>query len=244
MEVLAIIPARGGSKSIPRKNIHNILGKPLIAYSIESTLKSNLITRVVVSTDDEEIAKVAREYGAETPFIRPSELAEDDTLDLPVFQHTLKWLKENEGYEPDLVVHVWPTSPYRKSEHFDEAIKLLESDINATCVRSVTTPSQPPFKMWRKNKGLYIEPIMRSEYPDFYKENPEPHAMPRQALPEIFFQSGYLSVIRPKVILEGDSMHGARVIPLFHDPEVYTELDSYKDLTHTEEVLKKFKDNE
>src|SRR5512141_46283 len=97
-EVLAIIPARGGSKGIPRKTIRNFSGYPLIAWSIAAAKQSSSVTRVIVSTDDEEIAAVAREWGAETPFLRPAELAEDKTTDLPVFEHALKWLEEIEGY--------------------------------------------------------------------------------------------------------------------------------------------------
>jgi N-acylneuraminate cytidylyltransferase len=239
MEVLAIIPARGGSKSIPKKSIYPILGKPLLAYSIQSALESDQISRAIVTTDDEEIAAVARKYDADVPFIRPKELAGDTVLDLPVFQHALKWLKENEDYTPDLVVHLWPTSPYRRKGDLDKAIDMIWGDNNATCVRSITYPSQPPFKMWRRDKGKYLTPLLQKEYADFYAKNKEPHAMPRQILPEVMFQSGYLSVIRPSVILEENSMHGGKILPFFHDPDIYTEVDSYKDLNHTEYILKK-----
>jgi CMP-N-acetylneuraminic acid synthetase len=104
-EVLAIVPARGGSKGIPRKNIRLFAGYPLIAYSIAAGLQAQTVTRVVVTTDDEEIAAVARQYGGETPFLRPAELAADLTLDLPVFQHVLEWLAEHENYHPDAIVH-------------------------------------------------------------------------------------------------------------------------------------------
>ncbi len=111
-EVLAVIPARGGSKGIPRKNIRQFAGYPLIAYSIAAGLQAEMVTRVIVSTDDEEIAQVSRQFGAEVPFFRPTELAQDNTTDLPVFQHALRWLKEHEGYEPDVVVQLRPTSPF------------------------------------------------------------------------------------------------------------------------------------
>jgi CMP-N-acetylneuraminic acid synthetase len=114
-EVLALIPARGGSKGIPRKNIRDFSGYPLIAWSIAAAKQSELVTRVIVSTDDEEIAAVARAWGAETPFLRPAEFAEDKTTDLPVFVHALAWLAENENYRPDVVVQLRPTSPIRPS---------------------------------------------------------------------------------------------------------------------------------
>lgn len=237
MEILAIIPARGGSKSIPKKNIYPILGKPMIAYSIESALKSKYISRIVVTTDAEDIATIAKEYGAEVPFMRPKELAEDHTPDLPVFQHTLTWLKENEGYTPDIVVHLWPTSPYRKKGDIDKAIDILMKNPDADCVRSVTIPAETPFKMWRRDKGQYLAPLLKKEYAGYYLHNKEPHALPRQILPETVMQTGYLSVIRPCVILMQNSMQGKKIIPFFHDPETYTEADSYKDLKHTEYIL-------
>ena len=116
MEILALIPARGGSKSIPRKNIRPLAGHPLIAYSIAAGRQSNLVTRTIVSTDDEEIARIARQYGAETPFLRPAEFAQDNTTDFPVFTHALSWLKEHEGYQPEIVVQLRPTSPIRPPE--------------------------------------------------------------------------------------------------------------------------------
>src|SRR5215813_1938787 len=103
-ETLALIPARGGSKGIPRKNIRNFAGYPLIAWSIAAAQQASCVTRVILSTDDEEIASIARESGAETPFLRPAELARDQTTDLPVFAHALEWLEEKEGYRPELVI--------------------------------------------------------------------------------------------------------------------------------------------
>src|SRR5512144_1887099 len=112
-EILALIPARGGSKGIPRKNIRSFAGHPLIAYSIAAGLRSSMVNRVIVSTDDEEIAAVACQYGAEVPFLRPAEYAQDQTLDLPVFQHVIDWFAEHENYRPDVVVQLRPTSPIR-----------------------------------------------------------------------------------------------------------------------------------
>ena len=234
--LLAIILARGGSKGIPRKNILSVAGKPLLAWTILAAQAAEKIDRVVVSTEDKEITQVARGYGAEVPFIRPQELAEDDTPDLPVFMHILEKLKEHEGYEPHLVVQLWATSPYRKPGDIDKAIELLESDPLADSVRSVTRAAQTPFKMWRRDKGKYLAPIMRSEFPELYEQN-EPHSLPRQTLPEILTQTGYVNVVRTNVILSG-SMYGKNIMPFFHDPETYTEVDSQKDFAHTEHVLR------
>src|SRR5262245_233690 len=109
-QILALIPARGGSKGIPRKNIRSFAGYPLIAWSIAAARQAACVTRTLLSTDDAEIASVARGYGAETPFLRPAELARDQTTDLPVFEHALGWLEENEGYRPEIVIQLRPTS--------------------------------------------------------------------------------------------------------------------------------------
>src|SRR5512134_1814031 len=124
-EILALIPARGGSKGIPRKNIRSFAGYPLIAWSIAAARQSACVTRILLSTDDPEIAAVAREYGAETPFLRPAELAQDNTTDLPVFEHAIQWLAQNEGYQPDIVVQLRPTSPIRPRDCVDNAVKIL-----------------------------------------------------------------------------------------------------------------------
>ncbi len=143
-EVLAIIPARGGSKGIPRKNIKPFAGYPLIAYSIEAGLRAGLVTRVIVSTDDEEIAAVARQYGAQVPFLRPPELAQDDTRDLPVFQQALSWLEEFEDYKAEFVVQLRPTSPIRPRHCVDDAIRILLEHPDADSVRGVVPAGQNP----------------------------------------------------------------------------------------------------
>ena len=147
-EVLALIPARAGSKGIPRKNIRPFAGHPLIAYSIAAGRQANSVTRVIVTTDDEEIAEVARTYGAEVPFLRPVELAGDRTLDLPVFQHALNWLAQNEGYHPQAVVQLRPTTPIRPPDLVDRSVALLLAHPEADSVRGITAAHQNPFKMW------------------------------------------------------------------------------------------------
>jgi N-acylneuraminate cytidylyltransferase len=141
-EILVIIPARGGSKGIPRKNIRMFSGYPLIAWSIAAAKKSQSVTRVIVSTDDPEIAAVAREWGAETPFLRPTEFAQDKTTDLPVFEHALKWLKENEKYQPDIVIQLRPTSPIRPLHCVDDAVKILLDHPQADSVRGIVPSGQ------------------------------------------------------------------------------------------------------
>lgn len=240
LKVLALIPARGGSKGIPRKNIYPILGKPLIYFSIEAAKKTPSINRVIVTTDDQEIADIAKKLGAEVPFIRPPELAGDDTPDLPVFQHALTWLKENEGYEPDLVVHLWPTSPLRRPEDLEKAVNLIAKAEDADSLRSISNPSQNPFKMWRYN-GDKISPILKDAYPEEYADGkPEPHSLPRQVLPTTYVQTGYVAIIKLHVILKQNSMFGKNIIPFFHDENLYTEFDSFRDVYYAEQKLKKY----
>src|SRR5690349_22298410 len=148
-ETLALIPARGGSKGIPRKNIRSFAGYPLIVWSIAAAKQASSVTRVIVSTDDEEIASVAREYGAETPFLRPAEFAQDNTTDLPVFEHALQWLETNENYQPEVVIQLRPTSPIRPKDCIESAVRILLEHVDADCVRGVVPAGQNPHKMWR-----------------------------------------------------------------------------------------------
>src|SRR3989344_4048865 len=124
-KVLALIPARGGSKSIPRKNIVNLGGFPLIAYSIAAAKLAQRIDRIIVSTDSQEIAEVSKKYGAETPFMRPAEYANDTSPAIEFFQHTLKWFAENENYEPDYMVQLFPTTPLRDPTLVNQAIEKI-----------------------------------------------------------------------------------------------------------------------
>ncbi len=146
MKIVAIIPARGGSRSIPMKNLKLLCGKPLIAWSILSAKESKLIDRVIVSTDSAEIAEVAKKYGAEVPFLRPQELATDTLGIEPVLKHAYEWLKENENYNADALVLLMPTSPTRQTFHIDDAIKIFQ-DTKADSVVAVneTPANHTPF---------------------------------------------------------------------------------------------------
>ena len=233
-EILAIIPARGGSKGIPRKNIRNFAGYPLIAYSIAAGLKSKLVTRVIVSTDDDEIAEVARECGAETPFMRPSVFAEDNTTDLPVFEHALEWLAENEDYHPDIVIQLRPTSPIRPLDCVDDAIRILIANPEADSVRGVVPAGQNPHKMWRLPDGENV--AMRNLLD--VDGIAEPYNAPRQSLPPIYWQTGHIDAIRPRAILEQKSMTGEKIFPLMIDPDYTVDIDNLSDWAKYEWLVK------
>ena len=197
MKIISIIPARGGSKGIPRKNVRILNKKPLISYSILSSIKSKFITRTIVSSDDEEIIEIAKEYGADVPFVRPAELAQDDITDYPVFTHCLNWLKNNENYIPDVIVHLRPTSPFRRTKDIDNCIKKLISDVNADSLRSVCKVSQHPLKMW-KILDKKLEPFFNYKNLGFS----EPFNMPRQKLPIAYVQNGCIDVIKYDTIIK------------------------------------------
>ncbi len=221
--ILAIIPARGGSKGIKRKNLVAINNKPLIAYTIEQALASKNINRVIVSTDDEEIKQVALAYKAEVPFLRPKELAEDHVLDLPVFVHALKFLEKKEGYRPDIVVHLRPTAPYRKSEWIDQAVKLLLDHPDADSVRSVSKPNQHPYRMFRIDDKGYLVSIMKGEHAN-------PYLLRRQDLPDIYYYNCVIDITRPNTIFSQNSMTGNKMLSYIMNPEDVFDIDSPRDL--------------
>ncbi|MCK6566656.1 MAG: hypothetical protein DCC59_13480 [Chloroflexi bacterium] len=230
--ILALIPARGGSKGIPRKNIRSFAGYPLIAWSIAAAKQAQLVTRVIVSTDDEEIAAVAREWGAETPFLRPAELAQDKTTDLPVFEHALKWLEETEGYRPEIVIQLRPTSPIRPKTMVDDAIRILQTHADADCARGVVPAAQNPFKMWRfHGEEKPLEQLL--EVPGI----PEPYNAPRQILPPVYWQTGHVDAIRAATILEKKSLTGDTIYPLTIDPKFTVDIDTPADWVKYEAVI-------
>ena len=230
IKILAIIPARGGSKSLPRKNIRLLHGIPLIAYSIAAGLQAKKVNRVIVSTDDKEIAEIARKWGAEVPFMRPSEIAQDDTTDLPVFQHALKWLFKHENYKPNIIVQLRPTSPLRPLGCVDNAIDILLKN-KADSVRTVIPSGQNPYKMWRINKKGYMTPLL--SVPGIA----EPYNMPRQKLPSTYWQTGHIDVIRYETIVNKNSMSGKNILSLILDPIYAVDIDTQTNLNNAEKVM-------
>ncbi len=231
MEILALIPARGGSKSIPHKNIKLLAGHPLIAYSIAAARQSRLVTRTIVSTDDDEIACTGQSYGAEAPFLRPEEFARDDTTDLPVFTHALRWLKEKEGYQPDVVIQLRPTSPLRPPDCIDQAVQILLDHPDADSVRGVIPSSQNPYKMWRVDDQGRMTPLLT--LPSVV----EPYNAPRQALPKTYWQTGHIDAIRVATILKKDSLTGAVIFPLLIDPRYAIDIDTPRDWQRAEWII-------
>jgi CMP-N,N'-diacetyllegionaminic acid synthase len=229
-QVLALIPARGGSKSVPRKNLLPVAGKPLLAYSILHAKACPSITRIIVSTDDDEIADVARAYGAEVPFKRPAEAASDTATDFQVFHHALSWLSQHEGCVPELVVHLRPTGPVREVALIERAVQLMLANPEADALRSVGTAEQTPYKMWRIEDS-FLRPLL--ELPGY----PEAHSMPRQKLPVAYWQNGYVDIVRPRTIIELESMTGSVVLPFVVEGKIH-ELDYVDQIPALERAVK------
>ena len=230
--ILALIPARGGSKGIPRKNVMLVAGQPLVAHSIAQARASQRVTRVIVSTDDEEIAAVARRFGAEVPFVRPVAYAADLSPDIDVFRHALRWLEEHESYRPELVVHLRPTGPARRVELIDRAVDLLAAHPNADALRSVSVAQQTPYKMWRITDDGVLQPVLRMA------GTPDCQSLPRQRLPVAYWQNGYVDVLRPRAVLEKHSMWGDCAIPFVID-EPLLELDYPENIPVVEAALER-----
>lgn len=220
-KTVALIPARGGSKSIPQKNRKEFLGIPLLVHSILIAKECAKIDRIFVSTDCPEIAELARSNGAEVPFLRPENISRDETLDFPVFEHFLDWLGK-ESAIPELIIHLRPTSPMRRVEDLSTAIELITKDPEADSLRAVIEASQSPFKMW-KMLGNTLSPFVSDDGKnlpkDFYNQ-------PRQSLPKVYWQTGYLDVIRASTILKKRSMTGDKILALEIPSEYSLDLDN------------------
>ena len=194
-------------------------------------MQAESVNRVILSTDDKEIAQVAEQFGVEVPFMRPDYLAQDETPDLPVFEHALSWLKEKEDYQPDLVVQLRPTSPIRPRGLVDQAVGLIADHPEADSVRGVVPAGQNPFKMWKINPEGGLEPLLKLE------GIPEPYNAPRQSLPPVFWQTGHIDVIRPQVIFEKRSMSGSAILPIKIDPIFTVDIDNMMDWQRYERLI-------
>ncbi len=217
MEVLAIIPARSGSKAVADKNIRLTGGKPMLAHSIRHAEEAKYVSRIIVSTDSEKYAEIARGYGAEVPFLRPAEYAQDTSLDIDVFLHALEYLRDTEEYVPDCVVQLRPTYPIRNPKDIDCMVELLMGNPEADSVRCIAPSKEIAYKMWRMDGEGRLHPIL--------DDIEEAYNMPRQQLPSIYYQNACIDVIRTKTILESHSMSGSYILGYMmgHNYDIDTE---------------------
>lgn len=213
--VLGIVPARAGSKSIPRKNIAIVAGKPLIAHTIQAALDAKHIDRVIVSTDSQEIAEVARSFGAEVPFLRPPELAQDNTPGIEPILHAVRWLNDNDDYHPDYVMVLQPTSPLRTAEDIKAAVQLAQKH-QADSVVSVCPAHQHPYWMKRiTDDGRLV---------DFLSLNTD--YTRRQDLPPVYALNGAIYLVRCEVLLEHKTFHTDHTYAYVMPPERSLDIDT------------------
>jgi len=228
VNIVALIPARAGSKTVPDKNIRRLGKHPLIAYSIAAAKLSRLIREIIVSTDSEHIAGIARRYGASVPFLRPREISQDDSLDIEFFLHYFEYLKKEHLVIPDLAVHLRPTTPLRDVDAVDKAIRHMMTHAEATGLRSMHKTRLTPYKMFCL-KGGYARPFM--DVPggkEFYN-------WPRQRFEDAYVPDGIVDVIRPEVVHRTGTLHGDKMA-LF-ETDAPPDIDEPKDFISAGEML-------
>lgn len=220
--ILAIIPARGGSKGIPGKNIIDVAGKPLIAWTIEAAKKSRYIDRLILSSDDDEIIKVATQWGCEVPFKRPDELAKDDTPGIDPVLHALSKIPTF-----DYIVLLQPTSPLRRTEDVDGCIEKCITQ-QANCCVSVTEPDKSPFWMYYINSKDVLEPVVSID---------KKRATRRQDLPIVYALNGAVYVARCEWLLANKTFLSEETIGYTMSKEHSIDIDSWRDLQLTKLIL-------
>jgi|TARA_Y100000031_G_scaffold122126_1_gene136876 N-acylneuraminate cytidylyltransferase len=231
IDVVAIIPARSSSKGVPGKNIKLLAGKPLLAYSIAAARLSRKIDRVIVSTDSEHYANIAREYGAETPFIRPAELSADSSGDYEWIKHALDWIEDNDGYQPEYLVHLRPTTPLREVSYIDGAIERIKKDNDATALRSMHEMSETAYKTL-EIEGGYLKCICSGSF-DIDAAN-----LPRQTYEKTYVANGYVDIIRSSFVIENEKVLGNRVIA-YITPGI-TDIDTLENFEYLEYQIAKY----
>lgn len=225
--ILGVIPARGKSKTIPKKNISPILGKPLIAYTISEALKSKLLTRVIVSSDDNETIEIARKYGAEVPFKRPKKLATDKARSLPVIQHAVRFIEKLEGAPYDYVVMLQPTTPFRLAKDIDNALKKLIKTGADSVISICDVGAMHPIRMKK---------IVNDRIVDFCVKEVE--GTPRQELPPAYIRNGAIYAVRRDVLMNQNTLRGKDSHPYIMPPDRSVNIDSGLDLKLAEVLMR------
>jgi len=230
-DVIAIIPARAGSKSILDKNIAQLSGHPLIAYSIVAARLSKRIDRVIVSTDSEKYADIAIKYGAEVPFLRPSEFATDTSTDYEFLAHAMEWFCEKEQQRPEYWVHLRPTTPLRDPKIVEQAINNIQMHPEATALRSGHKASESPLKWFRKDGNGYFKGLLDDN------DKQETYNLPKESFEDVFVPDGYVDVVRRSFVMSNNIIHGDKMIG-FESP-ICTEVDSVEEFEYIQYQLDK-----
>lgn len=234
MNILGIVGARSGSKSVPHKNIRPLLGKPLMGWIIEAAKKSRHVSRVICSTDSEDYARIARAHGAETPFLRPAEFATDTASDMDFLTHAVRWLEENEKWKADIILRLPPTTPLCKTETIDACIELLLNDHTATSARAIATASKHPYKLWQI-KGEELIPFIPKEITG----HAEPSGMARQFFAPAAYAHIDVIAVRYDTLMKESLLTGTRTRYHMLDKKDAIDIDTENDFLLTEIILKK-----
>jgi len=230
-DVISIIPARAGSKSIIDKNIASLSGHPLVAYSIAAAKLSNRIDRVIVSTDSDDYSEIALKYGAEVPFLRPKEFSTDESTDRDFLIHAMDWLKINENTVPEYWVHLRPTTPLRVPLVIEEAINCVLNQKDSTSLRSGHKTPESPLKWFVKDGNGYFKGIIDSNAED------EIYNLPKEAFNDVYIPDGYVDIVKASHVMNNNTIHGKKMIG-FESP-VCTEVDSMQEFEYIQYQLEK-----
>ncbi len=231
MNMIAIIPARSGSKGVPGKNIKDLGGLPLFAFSVIAAKMMSSVSRVIVSTDSSEYAEIAKKFGAEVPFLRPIDISGDKSTDYDLFLHALNWFDKNENNIPEFLIHLRPTTPLREPQIMDAAVKLfLENKEIATSLRSGHSAPESPYKWFLKDEKNYFRGL-RDDL------TPEKVNLPRQSFPSVYIPDGYIDVLKSSIILNTGTLHGDKML-VFESP-FCVEVDTKEDFEYLEFQIKK-----
>lgn len=232
MKVLGVITARGGSKRIPKKNIKELLGRPLIYYTIKAALDSKLLTKVILSSDDDEIIGIGKDMGVEVPFKRPCELADDTTPTIEVLIHAVNYVEKNQCFFPDIIVVLEPTSPLRTTEDIDKALeKHITTDADSV-VSVVKTDHWHPIRAKKIENGVLCDYCLE-----------EKEGVRRQDLPPAYFRDGAFYSVKRDVLMKGHRLYGKVTRPYIMPPERSIDINSVSDFKLAEILMKEERKN-
>ena len=225
VEILCIIPARSGSKGIKNKNIMDYNGKPLLVWSIEQAQKCKYNMKIVVSTDSNEYANIAKKYGAEIPFLRPNNISADLSTDFEFIDHCIKWLKTNENYTCDIILQLRPTSPTRNIEDINKALQIFIKNRNKfDSLRSVIPFDKSPYKMYTLNNNI-LTPLFNE-----INNIQEPYNKPRQILPQCYLHNGYIDILNTSILNE-NTISGKNILSFIMEQNDNLDIDVISDLS-------------
>jgi len=226
-KILAVIPARGGSKGVPRKNIRNLNGKPLIAYSIEAAQACSDITDLIVSTEDDEIAEVSEHLGASAPFRRPADLADDRAPTWPVIRHALEWMETDRDVQYDAILLLQPTCPLRTTQHIERAIEMIRSEPCDSVVSIVEMSNTHPFRMKRMIGNRLIN----------YIDQGFEDMRPRQVLPKVYLRNGAIYLTTRESLLRDEALVGPHCLGMEMTDLESANIDGPLDFLMAEAIL-------